>query len=132
MLFPTTTAIFAGLFGLIYTAFTVWVMLSRTQTNVMEGSGGNAVLEKRVRVHGNFVEYVPLGLFLTGLLEGGGGGHGLVLTLLGLLLIGRVLHPFGLFATPGTPAMFACRGGGMLLTLLSIAVAAIALLHDFA
>lgn len=132
MLFPTTTATFAGLFGLIYVGLTAWIMISRTAFDTLQGDGGNRTLEKRVRVHGNFQEYVPLGLILIGLLEGGGGRHGLVLTLLLLLLIGRVLHPFGLFAAPGSAPMFACRGGGMLLTLLAIAIAAIALLADFA
>ena len=132
MLFPSTTASFAGLFGLIYVGLTFWIMVSRTMFNTLQGDGGNQTLEKRVRVHGNFIEFVPLGLIVIGLLEGGGGRHGLVSTLLLLLLIGRVLHPFGLFAPPGSAQMFACRGGGMVLTLLAIGIAAIALLVDFA
>ena len=132
MLFPTTTATFAGLFGLIYVGLTIWIMVSRTTYNVLEGDGGDPALGKRVRVHGNYGEFVPWGLILIGLLEGGGGPHRLVLTLLVLLLIGRVLHPFGLFAAPGSPQMFACRGGGMLLTILAIGIAAVALMADFA
>ncbi len=131
MLFPTTTAAFAGLFGIIYVGLTLWIMVSRTTHKVLQGDGGDQILAKRVRVHGNFGEYVPLSLILIGLLEGGGGRHGLVLTLLGSLLIGRVLHPFGLFAAPESASMLICRGGGMLLTLLAILVAAIALLADF-
>ncbi|MDX7950124.1 MAPEG family protein [Lichenihabitans sp. Uapishka_5] len=132
MLFPTTTATFAGLFGLIYVGLTAWVMISRTTFNTLEGDSGNPVLQKRVRSQGNFGEYVPIGLVLIALLEGGGGGHGLVMTVLLMLLIGRVLHPFGLFAAPGSAPMFACRGGGMLLTLLSLLITSLALLIDFA
>ena len=128
MLFPTDTAIFAAVLALVYAGLTVWVMLSRTSKGTLQGDGGDADLQKRVRAHGNFGEYVPLALVVIGLLEGGGGGHGLVLTLLWLLLIGRLLHPVGLFARPNTAGMFACRGGGMLATLIAIAVGAVALL----
>ena len=81
-----------------------------------------------MRAPGNLGEYAPLALIVIGLYESGGGSHGLVLALLWALLVGRLLHPVGLFARPNTAPMFACRGGGMLLTLLSIAVAAAALL----
>ncbi|RYC29982.1 glutathione S-transferase [Lichenibacterium minor] len=128
MLFPATTAAFAAVLALVYAGLTVWVMLSRTSKGTLQGDGGDAGLEKRVRAHGNFGEYVPLALVVIALLEGGGGSHGLVLTLLWLLLIGRLLHPAGLFARPNTAQMFACRGGGMLATLAAIVVGAVALL----
>ena len=128
VLFPATTSIFAAVLALIYAGLTVWVMLSRTSHNTLQGDGGDENLGKRIRTHGNFGEYVPLTLVVIGLLEGGGGGHGLVLTLLWLLLIGRLLHPFGLFARPNSARMFACRGGGMLLTLIALVVGAGALL----
>jgi len=51
-----------------------------------------------------------------------------VLGLLVALLVGRILHPIGMFAAANSPRQFACRGGGILLTLAVLAVAAIALL----
>ena len=128
MLFPIDTAIFAALLALVYAGLTVWVMLSRTSKGALQGDGGDEALQKRIRAHGNFGEYVPLSLLVIGFYEGGGGNHGLVLALLWLLLIGRLLHPVGLFAQPNSAAMFACRGGGMLATLLAFVVAAVALL----
>ena len=128
MLYPVETAIFAGLLALLYAGLTVWVMLSRTSKGTLQGDGGDESLQKRVRAHGNFGEYVHFALIVVGLYEGGGGSHGLVLALLWLLLIGRILHPFGLFAPPNSPAMFACRGGGMLATLVALIVPAVALL----
>lgn len=131
MIFPADTAIFAGLFGLIYIGLTLWVMMSRTNAGVLEVGGDDTVLAKRIRAHGNFSEYVPFALVLMGLWEAAGGRHGRVLTALVLLLIGRILHPFGLFAPLNSAGMFACRGGGMILTLLAILIASLALLHDF-
>ena len=128
VIFPVDTAIFAALLALIYVGLTAWVMLSRTSKGTLQGDRGDESLQKRVRAHGNFGEYVPLSLVVIGLYEGGGGSHGLTLALLWLLLIGRCLHPFGLFAQPNSVPMFACRGGGMLATLLALAIGAIALL----
>ncbi|TXN02195.1 MULTISPECIES: MAPEG family protein [unclassified Methylobacterium] len=128
MIFPATTAFYAALLALVYLGLSGWVMGSRVSDNVLLGDGGDASLLKRVRTHANFSEYVPLALILIALLEAGGGGHGLVQGLLIALLVGRILHPIGMFAAPNTPRQFACRGGGILLTMATIAIAAIALL----
>lgn len=128
MIVPATTAFYAALLALVYLGLSGWVMGSRVSDNVLLGDGGDASLLKRVRSHANFSEYVPLALVLVGLLEACGGGHGLVQGLLIALLVGRILHPIGMFASPNSPRQFACRGGGMLLTLAVLAIAAIALL----
>lgn len=128
MVVPFTTATFAGVFALIYVALTVWIMVSRTTHNTLQGQG-DATLARRIRVHANFGEYVPLALIVIGLYEGAGGRHGWVVTALWLLLIGRLLHPFGLYAPPNSPQMYACRGGGMLLTLLALVIGAVGVLE---
>ncbi|MDF2599316.1 MAG: glutathione S-transferase [Methylobacterium brachiatum] len=128
MIFPATTAVYAALLALVYLGLSGWVMGSRVSGNVLFGDGGDESMLKRVRSHANFSEYVPLALLLVGLLEAGGGSHGLVQGLLIALLVGRILHPIGMFAAPNSPRQFACRGGGILLTLAVLAIAAIALL----
>ena len=132
MLFPTTTSVFAGVLAVVYACMTVWVMLARTTSGTLQGDGGDKALERRIRAHGNFGEYVPFALIVIGLLEGGGGGHALVVGLLSLLLVGRLLHPVGLFARPNSAQMFACRGGGMAMTLAALVVAGLALLVEHA
>ncbi|MCJ2093453.1 MAPEG family protein [Methylobacterium sp. J-072] len=128
MIFPATTAVYAALLALVYLGLSGWVMGSRVSDNVLFGDGGDESMLKRVRSHANFSEYVPLALILVGLLEAGGASHGLVQGLLIALLVGRILHPIGMFAAPNSPRQFACRGGGILLTLAVLAIAAIALL----
>jgi uncharacterized membrane protein YecN with MAPEG domain len=128
MIFPATTAFYAGLLALVYLGLSGWVVASRVSGNVLLGDAGDDTMLRRVRVHANFSEYVPLVLILVGLLEAGGGAHGLVQGLLIALLVGRILHPIGMFAPPNSPRQFACRGGGILLTLAALGTAAIALL----
>lgn len=127
MTFPATTALYAALLALLYLGLAGFVMAGRMSDNVLHGDGGDDALLKRIRSHANFSEYVPLTLILVGLLEGQGAGHGLVQGLLLALLVGRILHPVGMFAPPNSPRQFACRGGGMLLTLAAMGVAAVLL-----
>lgn len=71
---------------------------------------------------------MPFALLVIAFLEAGGAGATLVRTLLVVLLVGRVLHPFGMFAAKNSPLQFACRGGGILATFGVIAAAAVTLL----
>ncbi|MET0257929.1 MAG: MAPEG family protein [Methylobacterium sp.] len=127
MIFPATTAFFAGLFGLLYVGLSGWVVGGRVSNDVLHGSG-NDLLQKRIRAHGNFQEFVPLALLLIAFLEAGGTRHWIVQALLVVLLIGRILHPFGMFAPKNSPQQFACRGGGILTTLLVLLISSILLL----
>ena len=128
MIFPATTAFYAGLLALVYLGLSGWVIGARVSENVLFGDGGDDTVLKRVRSHANFSEYVALALIVIGLLEASGGRHGLVQALLIALLVARILHPIGMFAPPNSPRQFACRGGGILLTMAALAIAAIALL----
>jgi uncharacterized membrane protein YecN with MAPEG domain len=128
MIFPATTAFYAGLLALVYLGLSGWVIGARVSENVLFGDGGDDTVLKRVRSHANFSEYVPLALIVIGLLEASGAHHGLVQALLIALLVARILHPIGMFAPPNSPRQFACRGGGILLTMAALAIAAIALL----
>ncbi|POR40380.1 MAPEG family protein [Methylobacterium sp. V23] len=128
MTYPAVTAFYAAVFALLYVGLSSWVVAGRLSADVLHGDGGNQTLEKRIRAQGNFGEYVPLALLVIALLEAAGGSSGVVRSLLIVLLIARVLHPFGMFAPKNSPRQFACRGGGILATFAVIAVAAITLL----
>jgi hypothetical protein len=128
MIFPATTATYAAILALVYLGLSGWVVAGRLSGNVLHGDGGDADLQKRIRAQANFGEYVPIALILIALLEGRGTGHGTVQALLLALLVGRLLHPFGMFAPANSPRQFACRGGGILLTFGTVLVAAVLLL----
>jgi hypothetical protein len=128
MIFPATTAYYAAILALVYLGLSGWVMAGRLSGNVLHGDGGDADLQKRIRSQANFGEYVPIALILIGLLEGSGASHTTVQALLIALLVGRLLHPVGMFAPANSPRQFACRGGGILLTFGAVLVAAVLLL----
>jgi len=90
------TAISASALTLVYIKLAINVIKLRSSNRVALGSGGVDDLEKAIRVHGNFAEYVPLGLILMGLLEENGASPWLVAILGGTLLVGRLFHAQGI------------------------------------
>jgi uncharacterized membrane protein YecN with MAPEG domain len=128
MTFPALTAFYAALLALFYAGMSLWVIMGRVSDDVLHGDGGHQGLQKRIRSHGNFAEFVPLTLLLIAFLEAGGAGRTLVQTLLVILLVARLLHPIGLFAQKNSVQQFACRGGGVFGTLGVMITAAIMLL----
>lgn len=109
------TSLFAAGFALALIALSIPISLRRLKVGVMIGQSEDKVLRNRIRAHGNFVEYVPLGLILLGLMEAQGGSGSSVLVAGGTLALGRLLHAIGMFRPSDV-----VRGLGMALTYLSL------------
>lgn len=94
----TVTPIYALALALIYLILWVRISAIRASTGISFGDGGNLELLRRIRQHGNFVEWTCFVLILMILAEGTG-APAIYLHISGaLLLIGRMAHPFGLGA----------------------------------
>ncbi len=119
------TALYAALLGLLFILLSARVSKYRLRGHVSLGDGNVAELGQAIRAHGNFAEYVPLALILIALLEALGAAAAIVHTLGAMLLLGRILHAWGM-SQPN--AVHNARKFGIVLTWLSIAVAAIYLL----
>jgi hypothetical protein len=100
---------------------TLRVFAQRYRTRVALGTGGDRGLERAVRVHANFAEFVPV--FLAALLAAElCGAPGWALHAAGVaMLAGRAMHAMGLSREPDVVAL---RSGGMLLTLGALVAAA--------
>lgn len=122
------TTLYAGILGLIYAGFTLFVVKGRFKYQVNLGDGGDSNMMKRIRVHANFMEYVPIALLLMALAEIEGASEWLLHVLGIALLIGRIIHPLGVLKVVG-PSVG--RTGGMILTLLVIIVASIICIKSF-
>jgi uncharacterized protein len=99
----------------------LWFRISgvRAGTKISFGDGGNVELLRRVRQHGNFVEWTTFVLILMILAEGMG-APAMYLHISGaLLLIGRIAHPFGLGAIDNAahPLRYVGNGTNILATL---------------
>lgn len=98
---PTMTLLFASLHVLLMLALLVPISLHRRRERIGLGDGGDALLLRRIRVHANFVEHVPLALLLMALLEFGGLPRPWLWLLGVALLAARLLHAIGLSRRPG-------------------------------
>lgn len=114
------TALYAIPITLIYLALTARVITYRRANLVSMGDQGDNSLMKRMRAHGNWAEYAPMGLVLMILVELQGPLDWILHLIGALLLAGRAAHAYGFSASP--PVMN-LRVGGMILTFTSYLVA---------
>jgi uncharacterized protein len=128
---PSITAFYLAILALIYAVLAFRVAGLRRANLALFGDAENAKLRTAIRVHANFIEYVPIITLLVALLEMSGMPPTRVHLLMGGLLLSRLLHPMGMAARPGTWQFNAGRVGGILLTLAVLIGAAISALVRF-
>jgi len=128
---PSITAFYLAILALIYAVLALRVAGLRRANLALFGDAENAKLRTAIRVHANFIEYVPIITLLVALLEMSGMPPTRVHLLMGGLLLTRLLHPIGMAARPGTFQFNAGRVGGILLTLAVLIAAAISALVRF-
>ena len=111
------TAIYAAILTFVYVKLALNVINLRHQNKVSLGDGGREDLQQAIRSHGNFAEYVPLGLILLGCLEANHIHWTIILLLGGLFTTGRLFYAKAFLET--TPNM-ELREKGMKYTLWSL------------
>ena len=112
---------YAGLLGLFYVFLSLNVVRGRFKNRISLGDSGNEDMLKRIRIHGNFMEYTPIALILIFFAEWQGAPAILIHILGTALFLGRLMHPVGILLKDGASIG---RTGGMILTLSVILIAA--------
>ncbi|MBD8878203.1 MAPEG family protein [Roseibium polysiphoniae] len=129
------TPIYAGILALFYVFLSARVIGLRRRLWISVGDKGNQQLLRRQRVHGNFSEYAPMCLILMIGLELMLAPVWLVHGLGVMLLVGRVLHAYGIGREPESLTL---RTIGMVLTFAVLIIGGLAsiiqaiLMADFA
>ncbi|MBL4910722.1 MAG: MAPEG family protein [Alteromonadaceae bacterium] len=118
----TITGLYTSILALFLIALAFNIIKLRFKFQVGLGDGGEQPLIKAIRIHGNFIEYMPLALILLASYELNGGNE-LYLHIIGIVLVtGRVLHAMGLSKTVGASLP---RQIGMLSTFIVLFVLAV-------
>lgn len=95
------TGFYGALLTLLYLVLAVRIIRLRWKYRVGIGSGDAEALKAAVRVHGNFIEYVPLALILMAAIELNGIAAGWLHGLGIALLVARISHAIGLTRSVG-------------------------------
>lgn len=118
------TTFLAGVFALLMVPLSLQVSMRRVKLGgVASGSAKDEILRRRIRAHGNFIEYAPTALIAVGLIEFGGAGRSLVLGLAIAFCLSRVMHAIGMLYT-STPTL---RAAAMLIQHAAFLVAGMCL-----
>ncbi|MFT2215066.1 MAPEG family protein [Rhizobium giardinii] len=113
------TSIFAAFFAVALVVLSFQISVQRLKVGDMIGESADEVLRRRIRAQGNFIEYVPLGVMLLGLVEVQVAPSVAVIAIGMILAIGRGLHAIGMLSASGP-----VRGFGMIFTYLALLVSA--------
>ena len=96
------TLLYAGLCALLVLILSMRVAHWRFKHKIGLGDGGDKELLKRVRAHGNAVEYLPLSLIMLGGMELTGYPNNLIHGFGAALFVSRVAHAWGLSQSSGS------------------------------
>jgi len=116
------TALYAGILMIFALAlsFRAGGFRGKTGISVLFGEPANMELIERVRVHQNFLEYVPMAIILMGIIELNGGNATFLHVFGVVLIIARIAHAIGLkHDNMGHPGRAIGAGGTALISVIA-------------
>jgi len=119
------TPFYAAILALVFVTLSVRTLRLRRNLQIPVGDQGNPEMLRAMRVHANFAEYTPFTLLLIFMLEIQGTYAALVHLLCLGLLVGRLVHAYGVSKTAEN---FRFRVAGMAMTFGALVGAAVCLL----
>jgi uncharacterized membrane protein YecN with MAPEG domain len=118
--------LYAAVCALILIGLSLYVIQGRGKYHIGIGDGGNPAMLLRMRIHANFIEYVPLALILIYFVQAAGDSLWIVHALGVSLIVTRLAHIAGLLASRGTsPGRFVGIVGTLLVILISAVLTAL-------
>ena len=120
------TPIYVAILGLLFLPITIRVGLYRIKSKIKIGSGDDPEMVRRMRGQANFIETVPMALFLLIAMEVLGASHTWLHALGLTLVLGRIVHYFGVIGM--VPLAF--RVVGIAVTMLTILLGSIWIVID--
>lgn len=100
------------------------LMASSTRTRLLTGlgDGGNDLLLRRIRMHGNLTENAPIFLILLGLVEWSGDWGRIVPAIAVAFVLLRIAHAIGLALTSGPSIPRIAGAAGTAVSVVTLAV----------
>ena len=128
LILPITLTI-AGAAALLHVWLSLRVSRLRRPLKIGVGDGGNEMMLRRIRAHGNFAENVPIMLILLGFLELATGGNFWLWGAAIAFILARIAHAFGM-DRPGANPMRVVGISVSWAVLLGLGIYAIAIAYQ--
>lgn len=90
------TSLFASILAVMLLVLTYRVIIARSSSGHSILHGEDMDLAMKIRIHGNFVEFVPMAIVLLALAEASGASELPLYVAGALLVVSRFLIPFGM------------------------------------
>jgi len=125
------TSIYTALLGLILIFLSVKIIQNRRYAKIAFGDKDDSLLQRRIRAHGNFIEYTPIFLIMLILVEIGGLNKYLIHLFGIIFIIGRASHAYGITIAEIRNRNFLFRQAGMFCTFFCLGSLALILFIQF-
>jgi len=125
------TSFYAGLAGLILIFLSVKIIQARRFFKIAVGDEGNNFLQRKIRAHGNFIEYSVIFLIMLFFAETEKLDKNFVHLLGVAFIIGRILHAYGIIASEVKNKNFFYRQAGMFCTFFCLFYLSLFLIFQF-
>jgi uncharacterized protein len=119
------TPIYSALLAIVFIVLSIRTIRLRGRFRIPLGDGRQRILQRAMRVHANFAEYVPFALLLLYFLEVHTAAYTSIHVLGIALVAGRILHAYGV---SHEREQIGFRVAGMVLTFGVLSYTALALL----
>jgi uncharacterized membrane protein YecN with MAPEG domain len=111
-----TTSLYTALLALILIFLSIKIIQNRRSAKISLGENGDDFLHRKIRAHGNFIEYTPIFLIMLILVEINGLDKYFI-HFFGIIFIsGRALHAYGIMVAEVRAKNFLFRQAGMFCT----------------
>jgi uncharacterized membrane protein YecN with MAPEG domain len=104
---------------------------NRRSSKISLGSEGDDFLHRKIRAHGNFIEYAPIFLIMLLLVEMAGLNKNFIHFFGVIFIVGRASHAYGIMIAEIKNKNFLFRQAGMFSTFFCLSSLALILLFQF-
>jgi uncharacterized membrane protein YecN with MAPEG domain len=125
------TSFYTALSAIILIFLSIKIIQNRRASKIALGNQGDDFLHRKIRAHGNFIEYTPIFLIMLLLVEMAGLSKYFVHFFGIVFMVGRLTHAYGIMIAEVRAKNFLFRQAGMFCTFFCLSSLALILLFQF-
>ena len=125
------TSFYTAISAIILIFLSIKIIQNRRSSKISIGDEGNDFLQRKIRAHGNFIEYTPIFLIMLILVEMAGLNKYFIHFFGIIFMVGRASHAYGIMIAEVRAKNFLFRQAGMFCTFFCLSSLALILLFQF-